>query len=290
VVLAAAIAVRAWLRMDELSDDVRSLEPQEVACLGRGAAGVLQTYLAGLVASGQIAMIERPAKKLGPIALGSSTYKLRSTVESSSASTEIEQVMLSAANRIEGVDAKEILTAAKPVASSIESSLQSRGLLETEERFGPARWWPLILLGSLAAVGIVKLLVGLARGKPIVVLVFWLIALGIVAILFARKPLRTVYGNRLLDELKKKHKDTKLVAFADPNAFSVHNVMLVAGLFGVASVLHPQVQQLQTALKAVPPSDGGLAGLSGGCSGGCAGGGGCGGGGCGGGCGGCGGD
>ena len=289
VVLAAAIALRSWLRTDELSDDVRSLEPQEVACLGRGAAGVLQTYLAGLVASGRIAIIELPAKKLGPIALGSATYKLRSTVESSSASTEIERVMLSAANSIEGIEAKEILTAAKPVASSIESSLQSRGLLETEERFGPARWWPLILLGSLAAIGIVKLVVGLARGKPIVILIIWLIALGVVAVLFARKPLRTACGNRLLDELKKKHKDTKLIAFADPNAFSIHDVMLVAGLFGVASVIHPQVQQLQSALKSVPPSDGGLAGLSGGCSGGCAGGGGCGGGGCGGGCGGCGG-
>jgi uncharacterized protein (TIGR04222 family) len=289
MVIAVAIILRRWLRTDELWTDSNHLAPHEVACLGRGAAGVLQSCLAGLVADGRMAVVETPAKKLGPLTLGTATYKLRAAVPAESASSEIERVMLNAAKSSVGTEVVDILKSARPIADEIESKLQSRGLLETDDSFSPARWWPILLLSGLAALGVIKLIVGLSRDKPILFLAIWLIALGVVAFFFARKPLRTIRGDQMLKELKDKYVNLKSKDFALSSGFSAADMMLVAALFGLASVEHPQVRLLQSALKPISPSDGGLAGLSGGCSGGCAGGGGCGGGGCGGGCGGCGG-
>jgi uncharacterized protein (TIGR04222 family) len=287
VVLVAAFALRNVLRSDEPTHDPEPLQPYEVACLGRGAAGAMQSCLAGLVAEGSIEVVETPAKKLGPIPLGNSTYKLRASVTPETAKSEIERSMLQIADFHEGVDATVVLTAAKPVAETVESMLQSRGLLETNDSFGPARWWPLILIGGLAALGAVKLVVGLARGKPVLFLVFWLIALAIFAVFFARKPHRTKRGERMFKDLKQKHEGLRTTDFARPGACSAADMMLVTGLFGLAAVSsHPQVHLLQGALKPIAPSDGGLGGTAGGCGSGCGGGGG----GCGGGCGGCGGD
>lgn len=289
MVIVAAVILRRWLREGEPADDTKPLEPEEIACLGRGAAGVLQSSLAGLVAQGRMEIVETPGKKWGAISVGKATYTLRAAALPETAESEIERTMLGAARRHTGTDAAEILRAAKPVAETIESKLQSRRLLETSDSFGPARWWPIILIGALALFGTIKLVVGVSRDKPIMFLAIWLIALVVVAALFAKKPLRTLRGDRLLKELKSRHEKLKKTKFAHANSISPADLMIVAGLFGIAAVDHPQVQTLKSALQPIAPSDGGLAGLSGGCSGGCAGGGGCGGGGGGGGCGGCGG-
>jgi uncharacterized protein (TIGR04222 family) len=284
MVIVAAMFLRRWLREDGPTDDIRPLEPHEVACLGRGAAGVLQSTLAGLVADGRMQVVEEPSKKLGPISIGSATYTLRATSGSDSAASDVERLMLAMARPM-GAKPAEILAAAKPAAEQTVSQLQSRGLLETNDSFGPARWWPIILIIGLMALGALKLAVGLSRGKPVGFLAIWLVALVVVAIIFAVKPHRTLRGDRLLKDLKNKYEKLKSTNFALPGAFSPGDLMLVAGLFGIAAVSHPQVSALQSALRPVAQSDGGLAGSSGGCSDG----GGGGGGGCGGGCGGCGG-
>lgn len=295
IVVVAAIFLRMWLRTDDTAYNLdrrepNDLEPIEVGCLGRGVAGVLQSCLAGLVADGRIEVVETPPSKIGPISFSSASYKLRATVAPDSAATEIERAMLSAANFRNGVDATDILEAAKPIAETVESRLESRGLLETSESFGPPRWWPLVLIGGLAALGAVKLAVGLSRGKPVMFLVLWLIGLAVVAILFAAKPRRTKRGNRVFKELQSKHDNLKTMDFAQPGGFTAGDMMLVTALFGLAATTHPQVRLLQGALKPIPSSDGGLGTSSGGCGSGCGDGGGCdGGGGCGGGCGGCGG-
>lgn len=287
MVIVAGIALRNWLRNDESAQDTKPLEPFEVACLGRGAAGVLQSCLAGLIGDGRITIVEQPPSKLGSIALGRSTYKLRAAVAPDSSTSEIERTMLSVANSQNGVGAPEILKAAKPIANETVSKLQSRGLLETDESFGPSRWWPVIMLAGLATFGFIKLCVGLTRGRPVVFLAFWLVGLVVVTFFFLQKPHRTLRGDRAFNELKDKHERLKSIDFSGGN-LSAADMMLVTGLFGLAAVTHPHVQRLQSALKPVPSGDGGLAGSSMGCGGGGCGGGG-GGGGCGGGCGGCGG-
>jgi uncharacterized protein (TIGR04222 family) len=295
MVIVAAFGLRRWLRDDRQLVDNKPLTPEEIACLGRGAAGVLQSTLAGLVASGRMEIVETPAKKWGVIPVGSATYKLRTAALPESATSKVEQAMLTVAQGAIGVEPAAVLQAGKPIAETTQSKLESRGLFETPESFGPARWWPIILIGFLGLLGVVKLVVGISRHKPIIFLAIWLVALVIVALFFAKKPLRTLRGDRLLNDLKSEHENLKERKFALADSGVNADLLILAGLFGIAAVDHPEVQTLKSALKPVAPSDGGLAGLSGGCSGGCAGGGGCGGGGCGGGgcggggCGGCGG-
>jgi uncharacterized protein (TIGR04222 family) len=283
MVLVAAVALRQWLREDDPPVDTKELEPQEVACLGRGAAGLLQSCLAGLVGDRRIEIDETPSGKLGPISIGNAKFKLRASVSPDTAKTEIERAMLASAAAPTGSEAAEVLRAGKPFAEMIESRLQSRGYLETNASFGPARWWPILLVGGLVTFGLLKLAVGVSRDKPVGFLVVWLIALAVVMFLFARKPLRTRRGERIFNELKAKHEPLKTLSIVQPDAASAANLMLVAGLFGLAAIQTSEVRMLQTALKPVPGSDGGLAGSTGGCSGGGDGGGGGGCGGCGGG-------
>lgn len=285
MVIVAAVILRMWLRTTETSYNLNprkpnDLDPIEVGCLGRGSAGVLQSCLAGLVADGRIKVIETPAKKIGPISLGSSMYKLWATVPADLAATDLEREMLSAAVVDSGVDAADILKAAKPIAETVESKLESCGLLETNESFGPARWWPLILVGGLASLGALKLVIGLSRGKPVSFLVMWLFALAVVALLFAKKPRRTRQGDRVFKELQGQHESLKTMDFAQAGGFTAGDMMLVTALFGLAATSNPDVKLLQGALKPIAPSDGGLGASSGSCGSGC--------GGCGGGCGGCG--
>jgi uncharacterized membrane protein YgcG len=133
-------------------------------------------------------------------------------------------------------------------------------------------------LGGVWLLGLAKLCVGFWRDKPVAFLVVCLFALAIVIFFFAKRPFRTRRGEQLFEALKLKYDKLKSINLADSPSVGFTDVMLVAGLFGLTAVDHPQVRQLHSALKPVPSSDGGFAS---GCGGG-DGGGGCGGGGCGG--------
>lgn len=193
--------------------------------------------------------------------------------------------MLRIASHENGATAEELLYAARPAADEIQSKLQSRGLMESAESFAAARWVPCLLLGGVWLVGFAKLLIGLHRDKPVVFLVIGLAALTIVLVLMLRVPLRTRYGDERLREMKDQHHrlkhldiNTRLGDFAPIGS---GDLLLAAGLFGLAALHHPDVDLLDKSLKPVSSDY-----AAGGCGGG---GGGCGGGGCGG-CGGCGGD
>jgi uncharacterized protein (TIGR04222 family) len=280
VALLAAYVMRQFLRDTWPLTEEPQLSPYEVACLAGGVPGVLRASLATLVADNRLELT--PDKK---------TAKFDAKSNSSSDDHDIDRIMLRIASHENGARSVELLSGARNVARQIETSLQGRGLMESQHSFAAARWAPLTLLAIVFLVGFAKLLVGINRDKPVIFLIVILIAFGVVSLYFLQLPLRTVRGEELLKRLRTKHERLRSV---DVNVYHQSNnlqflpsdVMLAAGLFGLASLHHPDIAALDKSLK--PVSDTYSAGSSCGASTGCGGGGGDGGG-CGSGCGGCGG-
>jgi uncharacterized protein (TIGR04222 family) len=280
-----AYLLRQWLRDDASEMDPRPLTPLEVACLGGGQNGVLHSCVAGLIAQRKLEVVEEPPTKLTEKIFGKTSYLLKATAAPESAANDVERVMLSVAAQPQGAVPANLLKSAKPLTEVAESELQSRGLLESPASFGPAFWWPLLIVGSVWLLGLLKVVVGISRDKPVIFLVLWLLALAVVAVFLCKRPFRTRRGQRLFEELQLKHKNLKWMQTTEPSQIGANEVMLMAGLFGLAAVELPNIQLLHTALKPIPASDGGYAGGCGAGSSGCGGGGGgggCGGGGCGG--------
>jgi uncharacterized protein (TIGR04222 family) len=281
----AAYVLRQYFRNDAPPSNDTPLTPYEIACLGGGVPGVLRACLATLVAENRLTLVTEE-----------NATSFRANGPPRAADHDIERIMLREASQKDPATAGELLDAARPAAQSIQSSLQARRLMESSESFAPARWAPIALLSMVFMVGAAKVLVGISRDRPVTFLVLVLIGLGLtIGFYFWRLPLRTIRGERRLAELKSQYDRLKSLDLGTTSNEPIASVptsdmLLAAGLFGLASLHHPDVTALDKSLK--PLSQSGLSssgcGASTGCGGG--GGGGDGGGGCGGGgCGGCGG-
>jgi uncharacterized protein (TIGR04222 family) len=284
--IVAALFVRMAMRGNEpVGADLTKLNSYEIAALARGVPGVLQAGVAGLVASGRLKMKIEPARKWGPITFGTPECHLTANANATS-NNSVEEAMLDAARNYATPD--KVAEAAKPAAERVVELLQIKRLLESPDSFRAARWWPVAMVGLVWLLGAAKFCVGIARDKPVGFLGFGLIALAMVLAFFWHRPWRTNAGKELLARLQQENEDLKHAVAIRSTESPITDVVLVAALFGLASVQQGELQQLWTAMRPLPASSGGGTGCgAAGCGGG--GGGGCGGGGCGGGCGGCGG-
>jgi uncharacterized protein (TIGR04222 family) len=165
------------------------------------------------------------------------------------------------------------------------------GLIDSELLVGfgqrmIARLVPFAVAMSVPAIGLIKLSIGLERGKPVVFLVILLVISTVISLFaFLRRPFRSRRGDRLLDRLRREHADLQKKAW-DPRFEGLDKpgpaLAMGVALFGLSVLAGGPMADLQRTLT--PPSGGGC-GTSGGCGsdgGGGDGGGGCGGGGCGG--------
>jgi len=179
----------------------------------------------------------------------------------------------------------DLFRSARYECDAIQSQLEEKGLLVSSEQALSVRFWPLLVIGLVMALGLTKLVVGIVRDKPIAFLFALLILLGLSAVLFfGRHPFRSRRGDRLLAMLRQHHADLRGDAQEKPSVLAGSELALALGLFGVGILTHQSQAGLRQTIA--PPSQSALGGSDGG---GGDGGGGCGGGGCGGGCGGCGG-
>lgn len=175
---------------------------------------------------------------------------------------------------------------------AIEKRLVGAGLLLSEaerRRIRAVGWW----LVAVAGLGLLRLLAGIADGKPVGFLVVALLAVSVVAgVLLAWAPRRTRSGDRLLARLKDDHHELAPDSRPDWIAYGPAAAALGVGIFGTGALWASDpafAEELAMQRATSGGGDGGSAsygggGDSGGGSdgGGGGGGGGCGGGGCGG--------
>lgn len=166
---------------------------------------------------------------------------------------------------------------------AMETKLIEAGLLTTPAKRSTIRWMTTIPFICLFLFGIIKIIIGITRDKPVGILVGFSIACIIVTLMvMASAPRLTGFGKRFTSMLRSRH----LALRTDKEQFSPTNdhIGLPVALFGAGVLVGSAYDRLGRTLK--PIGDSGDSSSSGGCSTDSGGGGGDGGGG---GCGGCGG-
>lgn len=176
---------------------------------------------------------------------------------------------------------REVRPRTKAPIEAIREDLVQRGLLYDSKEAARARLHPLLLALVVPMAGMIKVIVGTIRDRPVGILLIANIALVIaIVIYFARRPFRAPAGEQLLNELRSENIHLRNPTAA--NTFAGVTVLpLAVALFGLSALASTPFNKLESLL--VPRSNGDGGGGSS-CGSSCGGGGGCGGG-----CGGCGG-
>ena len=254
------------------------LEPFEVAFLSGGPNRVTQMAVARLILSGAAVW----KKKLtGPrLIVGTAEPEGLKSVEQ-----HLWEQLVKAGSK--GLSVKSLTSLLNRNCEALETRLAIRGLRPRQGERKSAGFSAVLPLLGLLAVGVMKLLVGLSRDRPVFFLVLLLILTVVTTVVMTGMvPRTTGKGESLLSDLRS---DVPAQVKAGPG-MAAEAAFLSFALFGPTAFSAlpgfedlPQEMQKHLAQPAAGGSDSG-GGCSSGCSSGSSGcsGGGCGGGGCGG--------
>ena len=169
----------------------------------------------------------------------------------------------------------------------LRRSLEQRGLLLTPAQAAKVRWWPMLVALTVPAIGLVKIIVGLQRDRPVGFLALaTVVTLVLGLIRFSRQPTLSRAGGRCLRRARQKQAALKAKAGYLRQAHSPLEVALPlsVALFGTGVLASGRLSPLDDAIRrsraSATDSGSGGCGTSG--DGGGGGDSGCGGGGCGG--------
>lgn len=251
---------------DEPGPEHLALEPAEVALLASGAERALDTVIAQLVVRGALVPdpIARTIATKGDIPRDASRRE-RTVLEWIGPSPEGKKVA-----EVRGLARCGLVSRAK---------LEELGLLANDREALPARLASAAAPAAVGAGGVLKLLVGISAGRPVLFLGMLLLVTAHITIAFLLSPLRTRLGSRTLDLLRERHLGLASARCWTGRAGAA-DIGLAFALLGPKVLTSATYGDLKTILETPPSQSSG----AGGC-----GSGGCGSGGCGGGCGGCGG-
>jgi uncharacterized protein (TIGR04222 family) len=234
----------------------KSLDPFEVALL-RGVGPFRDAVAASLVHRGvfTVEATELIASKTPPGDM-----------------TPLEKSVVRASGR-QPLSRTLLATALQPETARMREKLIRKNLLYSEDESRARRKVPLLMFSAVLALGIAKLGVGIARGRPVGILVFVLI-LGLIGwvVLLSLKRGRTPLGNRVLRELAAEHAALRTTASAEGSlpTLSGPEVALAVALFGTAALATTQMASMRQYLQTPPPvssTSGGLVGGDCGCGG-----------------------
>ncbi|MGJ8642583.1 MAG: TIGR04222 domain-containing membrane protein [Luteolibacter sp.] len=245
-------------------------DPYEVAFLAGGAPRCSQLAVVKLIKTGAVEWKKAKLFK---------TSRLIATGSAQADFTDAERALFTSVLGYgkKGMSLSEVSRLVATRLTGIEAKLAKLGLRPTAGDKAGTGFSTSLPLFALMAIGIVKVVVGLSRDKPVVFLIVFLVVTLFAALIVAANTKKlTPKGEKLLDNMRDGYQaDTMLSS----------GVMGIA-LMGVAGAGDPSLLGLDSALakdisQIGDVSVGAGSGCSSGCSSGC--------GGCGGGCGGCGG-
>ncbi len=279
-VLGALICRSALRTPDDPNINIDSLANNEsIAALQGKWQSVLHVALAKLLREKAIEFDKRK-KFLGKVVLPfSGDYYLIANREPNENDTDLEQEILKATAG-DGMQVEKIGKSLKLDAERIIEISESNGLLETKSSYLSAQLAAAFLLGSTLLIGVIKLIVGISRDKPVGYLFLCLIVLVVISVLVIRRPKRTKAGNRIFNDLLYQHYSLKSKAKNKPKNLGPEEIALAVGLFGISTCDAPELSRLKTEVQSTSANSGGCGssgcGDGGGCGGGCGGCGGCG--------------
>ena len=232
-----AFGVRWKLRVPAAGDSPRAIELDGYAAayLNGGKVLTVNTAIANLVTQKAL-FVDTKNRRF---------YISQKTKPSSN--SELENVIYSAAGSTNNTIG-DLRSAAKPIVSLIAEDLKKRGLVVPDAAAQKAISIPLTITFAAIAVGGIKILVGISRDKPVGFLVV-LCVLSAIATLFtlARRPLRSRYGDEVLECLQDRHARLRRVSRNASNISSAEFAMVI-GLFGMDALAGPELDTVRTAL------------------------------------------
>jgi uncharacterized protein (TIGR04222 family) len=219
--------------------------------------------------------------------------RLTSLVPKPQFSHPLERLIYIAAQSTDGNTIGNVRLTAISGVTAITEDLKQGGLVVADDAARKAVLIPLLIAFAAIAVGVIKIIIGVSRDRPVGFLVALCILFTIISLAaLARRPIRSRYGDKVLEQLRAKHVGPRELG-RNAASLSAPEFASVVGLFGFAALAGTGLEDLRRQLQPPAQVGGSWSGGGSGCGGGgssCGGGGGCGGGGCGGGgCGGCGG-
>ena len=244
VALAIATLVRWWARQPaSLTDNVQpeQLDPYVVAALAGGPKRVALTALARLIHANAVTV-----KRTGTGARIS-----RNTPLSPKAHPIEKQLHR---NLSHTCSFSEVVRQLRPASVPLDAELVSQGWLVAPAQRPLAHWLPLAIAASPIVLGLLKISVGLDRGKPVSFLVMLCLAsIAIVVGIFAR-PLRvTRRGQAWLDRSLKDRASLRYNKSPEDPAI----LPLAVGLFGVGVLANTSLAHISerlTPLQDASPS------------------------------------
>ena len=277
----AAAFVRWKLRepSEPADEDFSNMDPYSMAFLNEGKVLAVNSAIVSLIDC-----------KL--LRADSSERRLSQVAPLPENSLLLEKVVYSAARN--GAMISDVREAAKPVVTAMMEQLQNHGLLVNDQQASRVKWQATLVALFPVLLGIIKIFVGLSRGKPVMFLVVGCVIVTVIALIaFMRRPHRSRRGDEVLNQLQDRYRNYGNLKW-NYEGLTPQQVAMGIGLFGMTALAGTAMADLQKTLRPPPSAGNGIGGCGsscgGGCGGGsCGGGGGCGGGGCGG-CGGGGGD
>lgn len=244
------------------------LDVYDIAYLNGGEVLAANTAIAGLVRKG-LAEVD------------SKTTNFRAQGVDENEDDRVQSLIGKAALRPEGRKVAEVRPVAAAALESVRAKLRKSGLLVDQFQGTKAMVVPLAVAMIAPIMGVVKIVIGIQRERPVAFLAIMVVISVLVSlVVFLRRPFRSKYGDKVLDDLRSKNRSYANLKKAGAELPYDAMTMGVA-LFGMSALSGTQYNSLQKDLqpKTGSTSCGGGSSDSGGGGGD---GGGCGGGGCGG--------
>lgn len=271
--VATGLACRRLLRFPWSSDRREpELRAYDVAYLGGGPRRAVAAALGRLQGLG---MLEIDGASSRDVKAGRRATLTRGNHATAGPVDPLEKALLKEAPI--ALDGWEKLAEGAPF-QVVRDRLERAGLVLDPASALLPRWLPVFLFFALGTAGVMRIVVGLSRGRPVGFLVMLVAATALLALLFARAPFRTRRGDTLLRELRRRHGRRSLKA---AGAAELPRAVGLWGLGMLPAELKLAMQRGGACGGGFGVADGGGDAGAGCGSGGC-GGGGCGGGGCGG--------
>jgi uncharacterized protein (TIGR04222 family) len=254
-----------------------SLAAHEFAYLRGGFDAVAEATLATLIRRGAIAADDT-----------SNRLVLASPAGAIASKNRLESDFLASLDREASLPARVMRDRVAALADRLFEPLEQRGFAFSAEQRRSLRLAFCLPMVAVLALGVAKVAVGLARSRPVSILVLFCIltAIGAVA-MFARRPIATAAGRTALRRARAENEALRETAARRTANLSPDDVAMAVGLFGLEAVADPSMHALRRQLHAQEKRANGTSSCGSGsscgsssgssCGSGCGGGGGCGG-------------
>lgn len=256
VTLAIAILIatllRRWLISSGEDFSVRrvTVDPYEAAYLRGGAQQAINTAIAMLV--------QIKALKISKTTLSFSSSHVAAT-------HPVEQAILKTISSKAGQDISKVRTSLslKDEINRMAERLKMLGLVLSDERWRKVRKAPALVILIVFLFGIVKILIGVSRDRPISFLFVLCMLTGIIALWFySKRPDVTPLGKTVLKQLKEENAALEMTARTQPQRLAGGDVALALGLFGISGLAFADDSWADLRRALQPPSSSSSSGSS----------------------------